>query len=65
MLPGGQHGISPTGQKTTFDTFTYYVNLVAHFFGTQGREILDDHCLQDSSCPGRRSTAGSPSGAMK
>jgi len=29
---------------------TYVVNLIGRFFASAGTEILDDTCLEDSSC---------------
>ncbi len=51
MTPTGQHGIFPTGLESGFDMFTFMVSQVAHFFATEGREIIDDRCLETSSCP--------------
>jgi hypothetical protein len=50
LLPGGQHGIFPTGVENDFDVFTFFVSQVAHFFASRGTEIKDDPCLATASC---------------
>jgi hypothetical protein len=51
MKPDGQHGVFPTGEERGFSTFMYFANQVAHFFASRGTKILDDLCLESSSCP--------------
>lgn len=51
MRPGGQHGIFPTGLESDFDVFSYFGNLVAYYFASEGKTIIDNLCLQDASCP--------------
>jgi hypothetical protein len=51
MTPHGQHGVFPTGEDPAYDIFMHFVNMVAHFFYTGGKEILDETCLSTSTCP--------------
>jgi hypothetical protein len=48
--PHGQHGIFIPSPQKAFDMDTYVVNLIGRFFASAGTEILDDTCLEDSSC---------------
>ena len=50
MKPDGQHGVFPTGEERGFSTFMYFANQVAHFFASGGTKIIDDLCLESSSC---------------
>ncbi|NMB76247.1 MAG: hypothetical protein GYA21_14090 [Myxococcales bacterium] len=49
--PRGQHGIFIPDPNRPFDVDNYFANLIAHFFGSGGKVILDDRCLEDASCP--------------
>jgi hypothetical protein len=49
--PRGQHGIFIPEPDRPFDVNTYFANLIAHFFASEGTIILDDRCLEDASCP--------------
>jgi len=46
----GQHGFATPSPSKPFDIDTFMHNQIAHYFSTRGREIVDDVCLEDSSC---------------
>lgn len=49
----GEHGFfipSPQKSHYGFDIDTYMINLIGRYFETDGKEILDDPCLEDDSC---------------
>ena len=49
-LPHGWHGLYMPDPAAPFDTAGYTLNLIARFFQTNGTELVDDPCLEDSSC---------------
>lgn len=46
----GSHGWTTPNPAADFDTNTFAVMQVAAYFHSGGKEILDDHCLEDISC---------------
>jgi pimeloyl-ACP methyl ester carboxylesterase len=49
--PEGFHGIYLMAPYKPFDIETYQLNLIARYFVSSGREVWDDACLEDSTCP--------------
>ena len=43
------HGADAFFRKP-FDIDSYSINMIGRFFQSGGKEILDDHCLEDYSC---------------
>ncbi|MBN2498082.1 MAG: hypothetical protein JXR96_26060 [Deltaproteobacteria bacterium] len=50
VQPTGQHGFYLPEPDKPFDVHAYLANLVAWYFGSGGRQIVDDLCLEDGSC---------------
>jgi hypothetical protein len=50
MQPRGQHGFDVPHPSKVFDIETYMINLIGRYFQSNGTIILDDPCLEDSSC---------------
>lgn len=46
----GNHGFEAPAPHEPYDVSNYMVNLVHHYFLMDGKEIVDDPCLEDSSC---------------
>jgi hypothetical protein len=50
VSPYGSHGWLTPEPDSDFDIHTYALMQVAAYFYSGGKEILDDHCLEDISC---------------
>jgi len=53
----GQHSLRPPNPGLSFDVYSYYLNMIAWFFYTDGKEIKDDSCLETYNCsflPGKK-----------
>ena len=50
LSKGGTHGFALPEPTWRFDTHTFMIHQVGHYFKTRGREIRDDVCMQDGSC---------------
>jgi len=48
--PQGFHGMYLMAPYKPFDIETYQLNLIARYFMTSGREVVDDVCLEDYTC---------------
>ncbi|MDP7039278.1 MAG: hypothetical protein QGI45_08975, partial [Myxococcota bacterium] len=46
----GIHGINIPEPEWEFDYFMYHINQIGRFFQSKGQELIDDPCLEDSSC---------------
>lgn len=49
--PQGSHGFTFPDPEAAFDINTFAISQIAWFLATDGREISDDPCLEDGSCP--------------
>jgi hypothetical protein len=47
----GIHGFAVPDTTLPFDYNTYEINQIGHYFGTDGRELIDDPCLAGPTCP--------------
>lgn len=48
--PTGSHGFGFFDPDAPFDIGTYLMGYVGHYIRTQGRELIEDPCLEDLSC---------------
>jgi len=46
VKPTGQHGFDIPHPNDDFDVDTYMINLIARYYQTRGKEIVDDPCLE-------------------
>ncbi|MBZ0254276.1 MAG: hypothetical protein K8I02_13125, partial [Candidatus Methylomirabilis sp.] len=51
ILPKGMHAFIVRSPYKTFDIETFMINQIGWYFLTGGKEIVDDPCLADDSCP--------------
>jgi hypothetical protein len=51
MKPCGKHSFFVSDPSNAFNADEYLTSLVGYWFRTGGRQILDDRCHADSSCP--------------
>ncbi len=50
MKPEGQHGFGLYEPDEPFDMPTFMHALLGHYMSTDGREVIEDVCLEDMSC---------------
>lgn len=46
----GSHGVPPSIPERAFDINNFTVNQILWFFASEGKELRDDRCLEDSTC---------------
>lgn len=51
MLPCGKHSFFVTDPANAFNVDEYLASMAGHYFRSDGKQILDDGCHEDSSCP--------------
>lgn len=48
--PHGQHGFDTPEPEAPFDMNLYMTNEIGWYFYTEGKEVIEDLCLEDGSC---------------
>jgi len=50
VLTTGSHGVTTPQIGAPFDISSFAINQITGYFLTEGKEISDDHCMEDYSC---------------